>query len=321
MTNRHSADAFRPLDAEWLASVLESLPDALIITTLTGEVVYLNTAAKRLLGTGLNEARGRPLAECLTLLDGTTRTPVSAPLTRFLARSNSLPRDDGAYDLVRQRDGTEVPVEDHCTVLRGRHGEAAGLVLVLRDATSLRALVHAASHDPLTCLVNRAEFERRLQRLLARMRPGEAHALLYIDLDHFKAINDSHGHAAGDSVLRQVAECFAAMVRERDTLARLGGDEFVVLLEHCPLEYALAQARRMQEAIETRRFAWQDQSFQLGISIGVVPITPTQRDPSAVLTAADRACYAAKRHSLGTAASTALIPPLPGAGAHNCYSA
>lgn len=315
MTNHHSADAFHPFDAEWLASVLESLPDALVVTTLTGEVAYLNTAAKRLLGTGLNEARGRPLAACLTLLDGTTRMPLSAPLTRCLARSESE-RYDEEYDLVRRRDGTEVPVEDRCTVLRGPHGEAAGLVLVLRDATSLRELARAASHDPLTRLINRAEFERRLQRLLARMRPGEAHALLYIDLDHFKAINDSHGHAAGDSVLRQVAECFAALVRERDTLARLGGDEFALLLEHCPFEHALAQAQRMRKAIETRRFAWEDQSFQLGASIGVVEIAPPQRDPSAVLTAADRACYAAKRHG---GAAPPHRPPAPssGAGAHH----
>ncbi len=228
MTNHHSATRPLPLDAESLASVLESFPDALAVTTTTGDIVYLNAAAKRLLGTSLNEARGRPLAEYLTLLDGATHQPVAAPLTRCLARSEIERRDYG-YDLVRRRDGSELPVEDRCTVLRGANGEAAGLLLVLRDATALRELARAASHDSLTHLVNRAEFERRLARLLGCMRPGEAHALLYMDLDHFKAINVSHGHAAGDSVLRQVADRLGSLIRERDTLARLGGDEFVLL--------------------------------------------------------------------------------------------
>ncbi len=275
------------------AAALESLPDAIVVTTVTGGILYLNSAAIRLIGTRRNSARGRMLSDVITLLDGVTREPVGDALTRFIARSAN--RRPGEFDLLLRRSGTEIPIEDTCSILRGLDGEAVGLVLVLRDATALCELTRDATHDSLTRLANRHEFERRLERLFDTLHTGEAHALLYMDLDHFKAVNDAHGHAAGDYVLRKVADVFRAVVRERDTLARLGGDEFALLLEHCPIDLASEHARALQRALGEQKFFWAGMSFRLGVSIGAVAIIAGNHTPASVLAAADRACYSAKR--------------------------
>jgi diguanylate cyclase (GGDEF)-like protein len=155
-------------------------------------------------------------------------------------------------------------------------------------------LSYQASHDALTGLVNRREFERRLERILAMSPQEESHAVLYFDLDQFKVINDTCGHVAGDELLRQISSVLASQVRKRDTLARLGGDEFGVLLEHCQQEQALRIAHQMREALQDLRFVWQDRGFTVGASIGLVPIAPGVDTLATVFRAADDACYAAK---------------------------
>ncbi len=277
------------------ATVLESLPDPVIVTDFTGRILYLNLAAIRLIGMNRGSVRGRLLSDVITVLDGVTRKPVSDPLTRFIARNSRLRPSE--FDLLKQWTGTEIPVEDSCSVLRGPNSESEGVVLVLRDATGRRELALNATHDSLTRLTNRDEFERQLQLLLDTLRPGDAHALLYMDLDHFKLVNDTHGHAAGDSVLRRVAEIFRASVRDRDTLARLGGDKFALLLEHCPIDLAYVHAHTLAQSLAEQEFLWSDTGFRLGVSIGVVAIVTGDQDPESVLAAADRACYTAKRHS------------------------
>lgn len=274
-------------------AILESLPDAVVVTTFSGEVVCLNAAAKRLLGANLNSARGQPLAKILTILDGATRAVVASPLTRFIAHSET--RETGELDLLVRRDGKEIPIEVRCTLLRGtRDGVSRGILLTLRDGTGWSELARRATHDPLTRLVNRHEFEQRLEHLLASRRTGEAHALLFMDLNRFKQINDTYGHLAGDSVLRQVAAIFEQLVRSRDTLARIGGDEFALLLQHCPLDCAEEHARALRERLRAQPLQWQEHSLCLDVAIGVVPIAPGARDPAELLAAADRACYAAK---------------------------
>ena len=275
------------------STVLESLPVGVIVTDFTGKILYLNATAIRLIGANRASVRGRPLSEVIKVLDGTTHRPVADPLTHFISRGARLGLGD--FDLLRQPTGKEIPVEDSCSVLREPGRETDGIVLLLRDATALRELARDATHDSLTRLANRHEFERRLGRLFDTLRPGDAHALLYMDLDHFKEINDSHGHAAGDFVLRQVAEIFGERVRERDTLARLGGDEFALLLEHCPISLANVHARTLMQAIAEKHFFWSGTTFRLGVSIGAVAILSGTQTPSSVLAAADRACYIAKR--------------------------
>ncbi|MDD5330169.1 MAG: diguanylate cyclase [Sulfuricella sp.] len=161
------------------------------------------------------------------------------------------------------------------------------------EATEL--LSHQASHDVLTGLVNRREFENRLTRALARTHEhGLEHALCYMDLDQFKAVNDTCGHIAGDELLRQLSLLLRQRVRDRDTLARLGGDEFGLLLESCRLEDAMVIAEQFRVAVTGFRFAWQDKTFSIGISIGLAVIDRGNANLIEALSAADSACYTAK---------------------------
>lgn len=152
-----------------------------------------------------------------------------------------------------------------------------------------------ARHDPLTGLVNRREFEIRLQRaLFSAHRDHVEHALMYMDLDQFKLVNDTCGHIAGDELLRQVTWQLQQQMRGGDTLARLGGDEFGVLLERCSGYHTLQVANKLKSVIQDFRFVWEDKFFTLGVSIGLVPVTETSQSVSEVLSLADAACYAAK---------------------------
>jgi diguanylate cyclase (GGDEF)-like protein len=185
--------------------------------------------------------------------------------------------------------------------IRRRDGRILGAVLVFRDATEARRIglqmAHQATHDALTGLVNREEFEHRLKRVMETTRIQEAdHALCYLDLDQFKVINDTCGHAAGDELLRQVGRLLKQHVRERDTLARLGGDEFGLLMEHCTLKQAERVAKAVRAALEGFRFLWDNKTFSIGVSIGLVPITENGDGLSGVVRAADTACYAAKEN-------------------------
>jgi diguanylate cyclase (GGDEF)-like protein/PAS domain S-box-containing protein len=157
-------------------------------------------------------------------------------------------------------------------------------------------LTYQATHDALTGLVNRASFEERLNRVLLTIAAdGSDHALCYLDLDQFKVINDTCGHVAGDELLRQLCMRLRSTVRRRDTLARLGGDEFGVLMEHCNLDQATRVAEALRKAVAEFQFAWKNKTFQLGASIGLVPLNSNSESPAAVLIAADAACYVAKK--------------------------
>jgi len=153
---------------------------------------------------------------------------------------------------------------------------------------------HLAYHDALTGLVNRVEFENSVRHALRTASEGARHALLYLDLDQFKVINDTCGHVAGDELLRQLAMLLKEPIRESDTLARLGGDEFGVLLAHCSLDKAQSVAERMLQLIREFRFVWQDKTFAIGASAGLVIIDGSGQTLSDLLRAADMACYAAK---------------------------
>lgn len=156
------------------------------------------------------------------------------------------------------------------------------------------AIRHMAMHDALTGLANRRELQERMERALVSARQGAHHALLYIDLDQFKVVNDTCGHVAGDELLQQLAVNLKDLIRDTDTLARLGGDEFGVLLVNCPLERAREVGERMLQMVRGFRYVWRQKSFSLGASIGLVVIEGGGQTCSDVLRAADLACYAAK---------------------------
>jgi len=156
-------------------------------------------------------------------------------------------------------------------------------------------LEYQATHDTLTSLVNRGEFEKRLDRLLnEKSFQKYGHAICYLDLDNFKVINDTCGHLAGDAVLKQLSELLHTSIRNRDTLVRLGGDEFGILMEHCSLTQAYSVAEKILSIVEDYRFIWNENTFALGVSIGLVPIDETSGNVTDVLSAADNACYVAK---------------------------
>ncbi|TFG80871.1 MAG: EAL domain-containing protein, partial [Chromatiales bacterium] len=178
-------------------------------------------------------------------------------------------------------------------------GDVTGGVLVFHDVSESRELnrrlSYHASHDLLTGLVNRREFESRLERSLKSAKAREtSYALLYLDLDQFKIINDSCGHGAGDMLLTQLGALLKAKIRWRDTLARLGGDEFGLLLEACSTEEAMRTAEMLREAIKDYKFSWDDRTFRLSASVGVVPITGDDDNVATLITAGDSACQAAK---------------------------
>lgn len=285
-------------EKEQAVITLESIGDAVVTTDTAGRMMYLNPMAERLTGWRTSEALGLPASTILTFISDTTREPIESTVGRCLQEGRAVDLAEGV--LLLRRDGTEVAIGDSAAPIRDRNGATTGVVLVFHDVTEKRRvshkLSHEAAHDALTSLVNRAEFDRRLTRALADTAYGAVgeHALCYLDLDRFKVINDSCGHEAGDELLRQIAALLSSHMRKRDTLARVGGDEFTALLENCPLDEAAKIAETVRQAIEEFRYVWGRQTFSLGISVGVVPITATSGRMASVLRAADAACYVAK---------------------------
>jgi diguanylate cyclase (GGDEF)-like protein/PAS domain S-box-containing protein len=276
---------------------LGSIGDAVVRTDSAGVVEYLNPVAEQLLGVPTSEVAGRPIKNVLTLVHESTREALENPVETCLREARVVGRSN--LSLLVRPDGREFAIDDSAAPIQDTEGEVIGAVLVFHDVsrarTLARQLAHQASHDFLTGLVNRHEFERRVGRALQRsQQEAITHALCFLDLDQFKVVNDTCGHGAGDELLRQLANALQKKVRRRDTLARLGGDEFGVLLEHCPPGQATRVAHELLEAVQEFRFVWEGKPFALGVSIGVVPITGESESLATVLRDADAACYAAK---------------------------
>ncbi len=277
---------------------LHSIGDGVIATDASACVDFMNPVAESLTGWSTAETRGSPLRGILRLLDEHNREPIPDPVVRCFREG---PIQTLAHHAVLVgRDGTEHAVDASAAPIRGRNGVVLGAVLVIRDVSEnrrlARQLAHDATHDALTGLVNRAEFEQRLQAALAASKAhGTRHALCYMDLDQFKVVNDTAGHAAGDELLKQLGVVLSAMVDERDTLARIGGDEIGLLLANTPLERARTIAQSIVNRIRDHRFDWGGRSYRVGISIGLVPIAPGAESAAQILTQADVACYIAKQ--------------------------
>jgi diguanylate cyclase (GGDEF)-like protein/PAS domain S-box-containing protein len=276
---------------------LQSIGDGVITTDAKGVIDYLNPVAEALTGWRLEDSQGRAIEEIFRAFHEETCEPLENPLAVAIRRTRSI-KSVRPMLLIR-RDGNEIYVESTASPIRDGSGAVSGGVLVFHDVSEARELnrrlSYHASHDVLTGLVNRREFENRMERALKSAKAREtSYALCYLDLDQFKIVNDTCGHSAGDALLGQVGGLLKSKVRWRDTLARLGGDEFGILLESCSLDEAMRTAEALREAVRNFKFTWEERTFRLGASIGVVPISADNADVASVLSAADSACQAAK---------------------------
>jgi diguanylate cyclase (GGDEF)-like protein/PAS domain S-box-containing protein len=276
---------------------LESIGDAVITTDERGRIEYLNPVAESLTGVATADVQGTPFEDAIRLAKETDRHAAVNPAAELFRTAQAV--KSGGDTILACRDGRELAVDVSAAPIRDRTGRIIGAVLVLKDVTRERQraveLAHQALHDSLTGLVNRREFEQRLARVLVSAAElGREHAVLYLDLDRFKMVNDTCGHAAGDKLLRDISSVLDKNLRERDTLARLGGDEFAVLLENCLPEDAARIAATLCHAVAAFEFVWEGRRFHPGISIGVVPIAGERQSVADVLGAADACCYKAK---------------------------
>ena len=276
---------------------LASIADGVITTDTDGEVEYLNPVAEVLTGWTSASARGRPLQVIVNTVDETTRNITPNPVEMVLREERTI--QVPATMLLMRSDGSEIPIVQSAAPIRARTGKIIGVVLVMHDVSRERQYVaklsYQASHDALTGLINRTDFERRLGLALkSSAELNRNHAVMYLDLDQFKVVNDTCGHAAGDQLIRQVSGVLLKRLREGDTLARLGGDEFGVLLENCPPDHALRIADQLRQTVTDFHFVWETRSFSVGVSIGLVNIKDGPFTLADVMSAADAACYMAK---------------------------
>lgn len=285
-------------DSVRAAGALDAIADAILTTDARGRVDFLNRSAARLTGCAPETARGRPLSEVLSLNGETTGELLEDALQECLRTGVAGGPFEVLLPAAAAHEGCALDIST--TPIRDRSGTLTGAAVVARDVTHARLIArqlsHQATHDALTGLVNRSEFERRLGRALASAGEDRAeHAVCFLDLDGFKKVNDTCGHLAGDELLRQLSDLMRERMRSRDTLARLGGDEFGMILEHCRLPKAARIAEELRAAISAHRFVFEGETYAVGVSIGIVPVRPDGDHPSDVLRAADSACYVAKR--------------------------
>lgn len=276
---------------------LQSIGDAVITLDRNGKVDYLNSVAEQLSGWSSNQANGKAFAKVIKLYQEDGGDPID--LSSAVHQQQEATAAQLTNAILVSRDNKEHCVEHTFSPIKNRTNKTAGVVIVLRDVSTERTLKQQlywqATHDSLTGLVNRSTFESRLGEAIESARVyHQEFALLYMDLDQFKVVNDTCGHLAGDELLRQLATLLKKNLRAADTLARLGGDEFGILLDRCPLNDAVSIAQSLKESVRNYRFGWENKTFEIGACIGVVPVTATSASKEHLLSAADVACYTAK---------------------------
>lgn len=288
---------------------LASIGDGVVTTDAAGCVTFMNPVAENLTGWRSTEAEGQHITRVMQLRHENSGDQVENPVERCIREGIVVAMAN--HTELTNRQGVRRAVEDSAAPIRNAQGELLGVVMVCRDVSEQRALSREmawqVTHDALTGLTNRREFERRTQDLIQRTQlqttesgvdPARLsqtqHALLFLDLDQFKVVNDTCGHLAGDELLRQISQRLATVLRGNDLLARLGGDEFGVLLERSSLEIARDVAEKLLQNVRDMDFSWEGKRFQVGVSIGVAPIGAFTRSLAEVTASADMACYAAK---------------------------
>ncbi|MDA8483700.1 PAS domain S-box protein [Pseudomonas resinovorans] len=288
-------------ERERLQVTLDAIGDGVITTDLEGRVSFLNPVAERLSGWRSDEAQGLPIEQVL-LLEGEDGRLVPNPVRDCLEQGSAASLQGLAS--LRHPAGGTIALRGQAAPMRAGDGTLLGSVLVLTDVSEARAmqkhLRYAATHDALTGLLNRSAFEDALAESCRDVLQNDGNSVLcFIDLDRFKQVNDSAGHAAGDELLRQLARLMQAQVRAGDQLARLGGDEFALILRSCPLPQAEMLAARLIAQIQDLALTWEGQEFHVGASVGIACIHSANAQPAELLKQADTACYRAKHAGRG----------------------
>jgi len=300
-------------ESEQALVTLNSIGDAVVSTDVAGKVTYLNAVAEEMTGWSGSEASGRPLRDVVRIIDAESREPALDPLAMAIRQDSTVGLS--ANCLLVRRDGKESAIEDTAAPIHDRHGQVTGAVIVFHDVGAAREMSlrmsELAQHDVLTGLPNRLLLNDRLACAIATSRRQiRSFAVLFMDLDRFKRINDSLGHAAGDAVLQSVAKRLVGCVRNSDTVSRQGGDEFVILLSEvaCPEDAAFSADKLLAAIAEPHRIAGEDLYVTASLGIAVYPGDGV--DAETLLKKADLALLRAKArgrgsHFLAMAAATA----------------
>ncbi len=285
-------------EKEKAETTLYSIGDAVISTDKEGCIEYINEAAEQILGIRRIDVSGKKLNDITQIvcekLPGETIDPINVVLQNRKPISSA--GDTSLINLNKDTYGVEysaAPIYD-------KNYKITGSVLVIKDVTKIRELsaelIYHARHDSLTGLLNRREMENRIECLLDRYRENhhEVSCLCYLDVDQFKIINDTCGHAAGDEFLKQVGTQIVEATRDTDELARMGGDEFSIILKNCKADKAMRIMERLRKELQDNNFCWDNKCFRTTVSIGIVPIELNEGNVQDFLSAADTACYVAK---------------------------
>ncbi|MBT8129097.1 MAG: EAL domain-containing protein, partial [Gammaproteobacteria bacterium] len=294
-SQRAQAEIFQ--EREHAQVTLHSISEAVITTDIEMNIIYMNPIARRITGWNEEEAIGMPIDTVFRLIHEESRKPVNSTINECLSSQGTVLFEEPA--ILINKNGDEFAVENSSSPIRGHNGELIGAVLVFRNITHIRNLSKKmefqATHDALTGLINRHEFEHQLKIAVQSARDGNrSHAICYLDLDQFKIVNDTCGHIAGDQLLKEIAALMPHNIRASDCLARLGGDEFGVLMFDCPIKQAEKVADSLRAAIRDFTFSWDRKTFDVGVSIGLVPIRKDSGSVQDVLRRSDSACYIAK---------------------------
>ncbi|MGD1855103.1 MAG: EAL domain-containing protein [Leptolyngbyaceae cyanobacterium] len=297
ITKRKELEQSLYKEKELAQITLHSIGDAVITTDEHGYIKDFNPVAERLTGWKATDARRRPISDVCQLVDSSTGQPLQNPALQAIKEEKAISLSN--HPTLISKTGQEFGIGDSAAPIRSATGKVLGTVLVFHDVTEERGrakqLAWQASHDSLTELLNRKKFIHSLDDAIdSLLNQASQHMLCYMDLDHFKAVNDTCGHAAGDRLLQQVANLWRSKIRQTDVLARLGGDEFGLLLYNCELSRATQIAEAFCRSIQELRFLYDDKIFNIGVSIGIVPIASHNTSSERVMQLADTACYAAK---------------------------
>ncbi|MDH5396236.1 MAG: EAL domain-containing protein, partial [Gammaproteobacteria bacterium] len=274
---------------------LEAIGDCVITTDTNGKITYINPAAARLTGYSNQYAKNKPLSEIFQIRSDNSDTFITYPIMQCIKKSEVIHHESGY--ILKSIDGNEFTIRETASPILDKTNKVVGAVLIFHDFSNLQKmsdiLAYQASHDDLTGLLNRRAFESKMHEILNEITPYEKHTLCYIDLDRFKIINDTCGHLAGDRLLKIISSEINKNIRQNDLFARLGGDEFGIIFFNCDIDKSIALAENIKSIVSNIKFSWETHAFNIGASIGIVPLMTGQNMTDLMMTV-DTACYVAK---------------------------